>query len=239
MEGNYTTKLRQQKLELSDVYYLSCEASNEGEHKEFSLAGPVTKMVLVASMTVGTGEFTVQAKDLLVTPNEVPTLVQVIGMQNSGQQWLSSVEDGKFSLGVELAPSYQQQSRRIREANIERLERTERLQMLRDSFLKNKTGDPISFASMMTMRYANRSLCSLPFKDSILQYNKYDDVWQYNLYFDKEVEMSVSVYVEDDKIDDVDFSIYHAGELLVANTLPLQQLVKKMKSVIAKIQRNA
>lgn len=239
MEGNYTTLLKQQKLDLSDVYYMSCEASKEGEQKEFALTGTVTKIVLVATLTVGSGNYSVQAKDFVENPKDIPSLTIGFGERNRGHQQFSSVDNGKLSLEVNRAPSYQPESRRVREANLDRLERTQRMELLMTSFQKNRTSEPIPFSSRMTMRVANRLLCILPFMDSILQYNKFDDVWHYNLFFNKDIEMSVSVYVDEDIMDDVDYSIYHNGELVVANTLPLQQLVKKMKAVIAKIQKNA
>lgn len=239
MEGNYTTLLKQQKLELSDVYYLTCEASNEGTQREFPLAGSVTKIVLVTTLAVGPASYSLEAKSADLQPKEVATLTIGLGQQPRQQVKFSSVDNGKLSLEVKRSPSYQPVSRKIREANLDRLERTNRLQLLMASFQKNKTEDPISFASRMVMRIANRQLVSLPFLDSILQYDKYDNVWQYNLFFDKEVEMSVSVYVDEEKMnEDVDYSIYHNGELVVVNTLPMQQLVRKMRTVIAKVQKN-
>lgn len=76
------------------------------------------------------------------------------------------------------------------------------------------------------------------FIDAILQYVGYDDVWHYNLYFDDDLEMSVSVYVDDEIPDGVDFSVYHHGELVVANVLPIRSLVKKMKGVLSKSAKN-
>lgn len=238
MEGNYTTLLKQQKLDLSDVYYMTCEASNEGAHKEFALAGPMAKIILVATLTVGGGTYTAQTKEIDSENKEIPTLSIGFDQTYKGQQF-SSVDNGRLSLEVNRAASFQPTGRKTREAILESLERTQRIDMLLNSYHKNKTGEPIPFSSQRTMRFVNRSLCVMPFTDAILQYDKYDDVWQYNLFFPNDVEMAVSVYVEKDRIDDVDYSIYHNGELVVANTLPLQQLVKKMKTVIAKIQKNA
>lgn len=239
MEGNYTTLLKQQKLELSDVYYLTCEASNEGAQREFPLAGSFTKFILVATLTAGTGSYSVEAKNVDAQPKEVSLITNGLGQIPKQQMRFSPVDNGNLSIEVNRSPSYQPVSRKIREANLDRLERTHRQQLLMASFQKNKTEDSISFASMMTMRIANRQLVNLPFLDSILQYDKFDNVCQYNFFFDKEVELSISVYVDEEKMsDDVDYSIYHKGELVVANTLPIQQLVKKMKTVIAKVQKN-
>ena len=239
MEGNYTTLLKQQKLELSDVYYLTCEASNEGSQKEFQLAGTVTKMVLVATLAVGCGSYIMESKKVESITKQASTLVLDSWQQAKQQKEFSSVDNGNLSLEVNRAPSFQPISRRLREANIERLERAYRQQLLLESYNKNKTESLMSFGSRMTMLIANRQLVNLPFIDSILQYDCFDDVWQYNLFFENDVEMSVSVYAYKELItDNVDYSIYHNGELVVANTLPMQQLVKKMRTVIAKVQKN-
>ena len=236
---DYTTVLKRQFEDLSDIYYLSCALSNEGQKREFHLAGSMTKVVLVATLVSGANAYTTQANDFDYFKKDVPVMVA----QNV--KTASKVEplftDGKGGVEVEVyqAPSLLKQSRKERDANNERFLRVQRVQMILTSYNRNKSVAPISYASRWTMRTVNQALSHLPFTDSILQYDSYDDVWQYNLYFAHQLEVDVSVYVVEGKIDDVDYSIYHHGDLLVANESPLPQLMRQLNSVIAKLDKNA
>ena len=158
-------------------------------------------------------------------------------MSRTGQ--LTSVGNGRVAIEINQKPSSLERTRKEQEANQERLQQAKRVQMLMASYHKNETVAPISYSSLWTMRMVNNALSRLPFADSILQYDSYDDVWQYNLYFDHQLEVTVSAYVGDDSTGNVDYSVYHNGDLLVASELPLAQLVRKLNSVIAKIERNA
>ena len=241
MNEIYTTALKHQTNDLSDVYYMSCVASssNEGEMKEFPLTGTVVKIALVATLTTGAANYTAQAKDVVAVNREVPVLmIPSDGRMNKPTQ-MTSERIGNITLEVSQASSFISRSRKLLEVQADKIERAQRIQMLITSYQKNKFDEQLGYHSLWTMRMANSALCKLPFTDSILQYDKYDDVWQYNLYFDNDLELSVSVYVEDDGMSDVDYSVYHQGELLVSNALPLVQVVKKMSTVITRVQKNA
>ena len=237
----YTTALKRQTNDLSDVYYMSCasSSSSENEIKEFPLAGTVAKIALVATLTTGTASYTAQAKGTTEMNKEVPVLD--ISSSRLANKTVSKMSEkiGNITLEVIQSHTFQVKSRKVREAETDRMERAQRVQMLRTSYQKNKFDEQINYASLWTMKATNSILCRLPFTDTILQYDKYDDVWQYNLYFDHDLELSVSVYVEDDGMSDVDYSVYHQGELLVSNVLPLLQVVKKMRTVITRVEKNA
>lgn len=236
---DYTTILKRQSEDLSDIYYLSCALSSEGQKREFPLAGTVTKVVLVATLATGANAYTAKANDSVMFSKDIPEMIAPYNRTASKVEQLPS--DSRHGVVVEVyqAPSTLKQSRKERNANLERFQRVQRVQMLMASYNKNKSAAPVSYASRWTMRMVNNALSRLSFNDSILQYDSFDDVWQYNLYFDHQLEVTVSVYVEEGKIDDVDYSVYHNGDLLVANELPLSQLVKKLSSVIAKLDKNA
>ena len=84
------------------------------------------------------------------------------------------------------------------------------------------------------MKDANVLLSDLNFYDAILQYDSFDEAWHYNLFFDKNIELSLYI----DEIDNADFSIYHNGKLIVSNTIPLTSLITKMKSITSIVQEN-
>lgn len=237
----YTTALKRQTNNLSDVYYMSCASSSsrEGEMKEFPIAGTVTKIALVTTLTIGTANYIAQAKGTAEMNKELPVLS--ISSSRLVNKTVPKVSEkiGDITLEVIQSHTFQVKPRKVREAETDRMERAQRVQMLRASYQKNKFDEQINYASLWTMKAVNSVLCRLPFTDAILQYDKYDDVWQYNLYFDHDLELSVSVYVEEDGMGDVDYSVYHEGELLVTNALPLLQVVKKMSTVITRVERNA
>ena len=237
----YTTALKRQTNSLSDVYYMSCvsSSSNEGAIKEYPLAGTMTKIALVATLTTGVANYTAQAKNITDENREIPVMTIQGGRQVNKSAPIASEKIGNITLEVNSVSTFHSKPRRVREAELDRLEQAQRVQMLRTSYQKNKYDEQISYPSFWTMKVANGVLCKLPFTDSMLQYDKYDDVWQYNLYFDHDLELSVSVYVEDDGMSDVDYSVYHQGELLVSNALPLLQVVKKMRMVLTRVQKNA
>lgn len=112
-----------------------------------------------------------------------------------------------------------------------------RAQMLEISFRKNRTADTVlSFEKAQVMYGLNKKLSRLPFDDSILLYNAIDDAFAYNLYFGHDIELTVSVYL--DELDENDFSIYHKGELILSGTTTTSQLVDKMGSVMSKIEKH-
>ena len=144
------------------------------------------------------------------------------------------IKEGQVSLEVNETPSYRSRTKKAIEAEREQLDRARRVQLIMRSWEKNKHGVQPSYMAQWTMRKTNLALCHLTFSDAILQHVSSDDIWHYNLFFPDDLEMSVSVYVDDETSDSVDFSVYHKGELIVANMMPLRLLVKKMKSVLSK-----
>lgn len=239
MNELYTTILERQQG-LGDVYFMSCLRSAEGSHNEVSLHGgkTVVKIMLVASLMQPGDTFASKVSAQATSQKEVPELS--IGFESQRPSGVNSnvIQEGPVSLEVKASPSYRYRSRKAILAEQESLERVEREQLIRQSLKRNKSKSQPSYMARWTMRRANLALSQLPFTDAILQYVGFDDVWHYNLYFDDDLEMSVSVYVDEEPSDSVDFSVYHHGELVVANVLPMRSLVKKMKSVLSKSANN-
>lgn len=234
----YTTILERQQG-LGDVYFLSCLRSTEGEHSEVSLLGgkTVVKVMLVTSLLQPGDMFASEIKSESSFQKEVPELVDFSSIRVAGNR-PNLVQEGQVSLEVKEMPSYRYRTKRVLLAEQEQLERAQRVQLLLQSWNKNKQSVQPSYMARWFMRRTNLALSQLPYSDAILQYVSYDDIWHYNLFFPGDLEMSVSVYVDDEPTDSVDFSVYHKGELVVANMLPLRSLVKKMKSVLSKYQVN-
>lgn len=234
----YTTILERQQG-LGDVYFLSCVRSTEGSHSEVTLVGgkTVVKVMLVATLMQPGDMFATEFKAENSFQKEVPELVDFGSMRAIGNR-PSLVQEGLVSLEVNELPSYRSRTRRALESEQERLDRAHRVQLIMQSWNKNKHNVQPNYLAQWTMHKTNYALSQLPYNDAILQYVDYDDVWHYNLYFPGDIEMSVSVYVDDETTDSVDFSVYHKGELVVANMLPLRSLVKKMRGVLSKYPVN-
>lgn len=239
MNELYTTILERQQ-ELGDVYFMSCLRSAEGTHNEVTFHGgkTVVKIMLVASLMQPSDMFAADIKAQDSMQKEIPELSIGFGPQRPNGGKSNVIQEGSVSLEVNASPSYRNRGRKAVQVEQESLERAEREQLIMQSLRKNKSEIQPSYMARWTMRRANRALSQLPFTDAILQYVGFDDVWHYNLYFDNDLEMSVSVYVDDGASDSVDFSVYHHGELVVANVLPMRSLVKKMKSVLSKSASN-
>lgn len=234
----YTTILERQQG-LGDVYFLSCLRSAEGEHNEVSLVGGKTaiKVMLVTSLLQPGDMFATEIKAESSLQKELPEMVDLSSIRVTGNR-PNLVQEGQVSLEVYEMPSYRYRTKKAILTEQEQLERAQRVQLLMQSWNKNNNNAQPNYMAWWTMRRTNLVLSQLPYSDAILQYVSYDDIWHYNLYFPDDLEMSVSVYVGDETPDSVDFSVYHKGDLVVANMLPLRSLVKKMKGVLSKYQVN-
>lgn len=218
---------------------MTCLESTRKVDGEVRLVGTAAKVMLALTLAHGIECYAADNTTAVSSQQIIPQLVVQMGQTDWSSGKMTEFDGGKMSIEVNKSSLFREPAKKYREAAKDRFERVQRIQMIMDSYKKNKTVKPSSNESVWVMKTANTSLCQLPYKDAILQYDSYDDVWQYNLFFSKDIELSVSVYVEGETIGDVDFSIYHGKELLVANMLPLKQLVKKMKTVIAKVESNA
>lgn len=234
----YTTILERQQG-LGDVYFMSCLRSAEGEHSEISFVGgkTVIKVMLVTSLLQSGDLFATEVKAENSFQKEVPELVDFRSVRVKGNR-PNLVQEGKVSLEVNEMPSYRYRTKRTIELEQEQLDRAHRVQLIMQSWDKNKHDVLPNYMARWTMRRTNLALSQLPYTDAILQYVSNDDIWHYNLFFSGDLEMSISVYVDDEANDNVDFSVYHKGELIVANMLPLRSLVKKMRNVLSKYQVN-
>ncbi len=236
MKSDFTTEIKF-KPNLSDVYFMTCLESTSRTGKEAQLVGPTAKFLLFVTLAHGIGCYAADNNSSVPSNQEKYELI--IGKQNVQTKHMSAFDDGKMSIEVNPASSYRDSSQKNKKDVLDKFECTQRIQMIMDSYYKNKIMEPRSIESDWVMKIANTTLSSLPFTDAILQYDSYDDVWHYNLFFKENIELSIGVFVEEETIAEVDFNIYHNEELIIANTLPFAQLVEKMNMVIKKIQNNA
>lgn len=238
MEEVFTSNTSRQ-CGLADIYYMSCLESVNRTHSEIKVSNAPTKFFLAITMATSINTYAAETKNH-EDFNEVRTELIANLVRSSNQlNFLTPNSNQKISIEVNKSPSVGKISRKEKVKQQQLFEQMTREQMLLQSYIKNRGEVNPSYSSMWTMRMANTILSELPYEDSMLQYDKYDDVWQYNLYFPHDMEMSVSVYVEEENVSEVDYNIYHEGELVVANVMPLPKLVKKMKSLISKVEKNA
>ena len=236
MESEFTTKI-QLEQNLSDVYFMTCLESTRKVEREVRLAGTAAKILLALTLAQGVGCYAAETD--IAVPSKQIKYELYMGQKNMQTGSLSDFDNGKLSIEVNQASSFKTPTRKAKNTVIDKIERAQRVQKIMDSYAKNKSAEPRSVESNWVMKMANTALSKLPFNDVILQYESYDDVWQYNLFFKGDLELSVGVFVEGETIGEVDFNIYQGNELIVANMLPLNQLVRKMKTVISKVQNNA
>lgn len=108
------------------------------------------------------------------------------------------------------------------------------LELLRRNFMQNMPTDFPEVYSGAMDRYS-KMLSHLKFDDCIVQYNTEDEVFEYSLYFGKDIELLLSVCADETE-DLSDFCIFHNHELLVADTLPIRTLISKMEKILTKIE---
>lgn len=221
----------QQPTNLADIYYMSCEVSQNNSQKINFLKPIATSTLILAVMfTCNIESYAANYKQLDSTYKE-----KIENVWSPFDKFttipLSSI--GNLRMQLNTAPQYAQLSQDVNKA----YEKAIRQQMLLRSFSFNCQDNELSYSMMQIMQITNKELSKLPFNNAILQYNKYEEAWQYNLFFNKDIELTVGVYT-DEMYDDVDFSIYHGKKLLVANHMPIKQIVNKMRTIISKISRN-
>ncbi len=179
-----------------------------------------------------------ELNSLNITPIESTELYQAPVFTSTKDISLPSKKNKEITLRILPSPSYNQSSPSTVEDYKKIWERIQRDLMLKDSFEKIKGNINYSIFSKWNMLKVNKILIQLPFIDSIMQYDTYDDILEYSLFFSDDLELSVSICADEQDLNNVSFSIYHEGELVVSNFISLLELVDKMNSIISKIQQN-
>lgn len=107
-----------------------------------------------------------------------------------------------------------------------------RHQAIERSFNKHSKGFPLGKYSYL-MQLAN-IVCKLPFCDNVLSYNNDDETIDTILRLTDGTTLSLSQFLNEDLDAPVVFSIHRNNTLLVADELPLEEIVQTINSVIYK-----
>lgn len=210
---------------LKDIYYYSCEES-EINGNSSKLVKAAAGLFIVVNMAMPQPAF---SKDVVIPNIDNKPMIELV------QAPIRMLETPKsdIKIGTPRPLTYHE----VKLKSLDLYNRIERTQKLLLSYSKNDDGAEVPSESMVVMKQTNRLLSQLPFEDAILNYDKYEDAWQYYLYLPHHIELSIGVF--SDMPGDVDFSVYQHSDLLVANTIKINQLVSKMKQILQKADRNA
>ena len=103
---------------------------------------------------------------------------------------------------------------------------------IESSFIKHSDGFPAAKKNYL-MQLANQ-VCKLPFYDNVSSYNNDDESIDTILKLTDGTTLSLSQFLNEDVDAPVVFSIHRNNMLLVADELPLSEIVQTINSVIAK-----
>lgn len=229
MDSLFTATSSQPDM-LHDIYFMSCKSSQPNRRgiNTIKLNGC---LILAITLTCSGGAYASESfsQDVLENPIKIEQLSSTL---KTGS--LVPIDREKhIKLNVTPSPRFNRLSRR----DITTQENFEREMLLISSYKKNTNFQSLSYSTISLFRESNSILSKLAFNDAIVQYNRFEECWHYNLFFNHNLEISLGVY-DDDELADVDFSIYHDNELIVSSYLPINQLVKRVQSIITKIENN-
>lgn len=111
------------------------------------------------------------------------------------------------------------------------------LQILRNAVLQSFKGEviPIDFIKIKTK--IDPLLSCLPFEKCKVNYNPFDECWNYDLFFDNDVRLNLGVF-DDFEEDGIDFIVYHADKYLIANRLPLPIIIERTEKALARVSHD-
>ncbi len=101
---------------------------------------------------------------------------------------------------------------------------------MQHSFVQNNEGFTIekqSYFALMT-----NALCKLDFGDNVTSYNRCDDSIDVVLWLSSGLKLSVSCFTDEDLDAPMVFSLHRGHTLLVSDELPVNEIVRTIKSVI-------
>lgn len=228
MKELFGTQIQQSTNNLADIYYMSCETSQCVPISKKNILRPTKTLILAVAMSLGSEAYASDSQNIELQHEQV----QIEKFQPF--RYANIVRSSNdLEMRVNVSPSVS----KLTPSKLRNMESTYEKnvlsQKLLDSYRKNSNGVELPYKALAIMRKTNSLLADLDFQDAILQYDSFDEAWHYNLYFDKNIELSIGIYM--DEIEDADFSLYHNDELLVSNYLPLKSLVVKMKSIISRV----
>ncbi len=179
-------------------------------------------VIMVAIAAASTGG--IQLKE----PSDAESLVKSVYAASSS--CMSSGDAIVFynSASEEISATYNEEGR----VEIHSVKMQLRHQAIERSFAKHSEGFPATKKNYL-MQLANQ-VCMLPFYDNVSSYNNDDESIDTVLKLTDGTILSLSQFLNDDVEAPVVFSIHRNNTLLVADELPLVEIVQTINSVIAK-----
>ena len=229
MDSLFTATTSQPDM-LHDIYFMSCKSSQPNRKNTNTVKLPGC-LILAITLTCSSGAYASESfsQDIVETPI---TIEQLSSSLKTGSL-IPIDHESHIELNITPSPRFNRLSRR----DITTQESYTREMLLMSSYKKNTDSKNIPYRAISHLFKTNSILSKLAFNDAIVQYNRFEECWHYNLFFNHSLEISLGVY-DDEELSDVDFSIYHDNELIVSSYLPINHLVKRVQSIITRIENN-
>lgn len=219
-----------ESVQLEDIYMMSCKSSQEIPDNKKNILKPTKTLILAIAISLAADSYASSkcSENLYIDNISVEHLHKFdeTNIVHSSGDLEMLVNVSPFVLDFTIS--------KIKGVKEDNSKNNALVQKLLNSYSKNSSDHKLPNEILAVMKDANVLLSDLNFYDAILQYDSFDEAWHYNLFFDKNIELSLYI----DEIDNADFSIYHNGKLIVSNTIPLTSLITKMKSITSIVQEN-
>lgn len=178
--------------------------------------------IMVAIAAASTGGIQIKA------PSDAELLAQSVYVAGSSNKASGAAIVFYNSASEEISAAKNEEGR----VEISSVKMQLRHQAIERSFTKHSEGFPTAKKNYL-MQLANL-VCKLPFYDNVSSYNNDDESIDTILKLTDGTTLSLSQFLNDDVEAPVVFSIHRNNTLLVADELPLAEIVQTINSVIAK-----
>lgn len=178
--------------------------------------------IMVAIAAASTGDFQIKA------PSDAELSAQSVYVAGAANKASGDAIVFYNSASEEISAANSEEGR----VKIRSIKMQLRHQAIERSFAKHSEGFPIVKKNYI-IQLANQ-VCKLPFYDNISSYNIDDESIDTILKLTDGTTLSLSQFLNDDVESPVVFSIHRNKTLLVADELPLTEIVQTINSVIAK-----
>lgn len=229
MEELYETNLVQPQ-QLFDIYNTSCIGAEQSILQEKSMMkNTIATFVIVLSLS------SIPAFDASVALiKDTETIPYHSEMSHGKSAYTDVLDIRELSVEVEKNPIY-----RISKSDKRKIEQRysviRRSQILDEAYRKAYRSE-MSFDDKRFMKFTNMRISTLKFSDSKVQFDSEDKALFYSLYFNHDIKLSLAVYMDD---PNVDFTIYQKSERIVSDSIEFNQLLKKMKIILNKVETHA
>lgn len=220
----FDTKVSQSS-KLADIYFLSCDTSDRNLGNNCGTIKLASTILLAFTLTAN-APATYSINNSFPAKNLSGQNIELVANANTARVQDLEIKVQKIHR-LESSPSVERSLNKL-------YGKLSRVQMLMNAFEKNHNQkEQIPFDSYLFMHSVNMKLSELEFNDAILQYDGIDDVLEYNLFFKHNIELSIGAYP--DGAGEIDYSIFHNGELIISDISTLGRIITKFTSVLGKI----